>query len=623
MAGRRYHNRSYLQLLYLTVLLLPLLVAGFWYKTKLADIQSDMERDHHNLLTSGIALINRELGDIRNALNLLHLDHSLNIALDRQQAPKLGIAADVFTRFGLSIRNLQQVRWLDESGMEMVRVDIKNQKTVIAQPWQLQNKASRYYFADAMKTMPPALYFSPIDLNVEHGAVERPFKPTVRVAFHTGIIDPMPNGVLILNYDLTNLFKRLSALKQHQTQLSIADDNGYWLLSPQSDWQWGRDLNQPQYNLKTQTPALWQGLTQNKTDNAVAFKLGSVSSERSSLMADGSRDIFLLAITPAEQAQANRQRVLWEAGVIALVLFIPGIWLIRHERNYLYSLKGLNDQLDRDNQRLFEAQQQAQTLLEQQQVLQDDLVEARKLSSLGMMVAGVAHELNTPIGSAMMAISKQQSDLDTLKVQISGGLTRSDLDSFLVNAEQGLALAEQNLARSVTLVQRFKRLAIDRSNEDVVAFKLLQVANDLTDAIKIRAAKQHVTIVLDIPPEIEMRSQPGTLSQVLQNLITNALDHGFDTNSKGSININATLDKGWVSITVSDNGKGIEPSLIPQIFDPFVTTGRGKGNSGLGLHFVYNWVVSVLRGKVKVQSQPGQGTAFFLQLPQTLETPAL
>ncbi|MCB1809653.1 MAG: HAMP domain-containing histidine kinase, partial [Candidatus Competibacteraceae bacterium] len=213
------------------------------------------------------------------------------------------------------------------------------------------------------------------------------------------------------------------------------------------------------------------------------------------------------------------------------------------------------------------------------QLLQDELVESRKLASLGMMVAGVAHELNTPTGGALMTISTLQTQLANLATAVTQGMTRSQLEGYLQHTDEGLKLAASNLQHAADLINSFKRLAIDRSQEQVVHFNLADPIHDLANSLRPRLKQTSITLKTVLPERIEMQGYPGILSQVLQNLVDNALNHAFTPNQPGSIVITAVFTGAadTVILSVSDNGQGIEPDLRDTLFDPFVSSGRSRG----------------------------------------------
>jgi signal transduction histidine kinase len=217
-----------------------------------------------------------------------------------------------------------------------------------------------------------------------------------------------------------------------------------------------------------------------------------------------------------------------------------------------------------------------------------------------------------------MAASKQRTEHNRLAKSFHSGLTKSALERYLTDNEQGLDLIEANQRRAAELVRSFKRLAIDRAREEVISFSLDQVINDLMKTLHHRLKVAHVKTELKIP-DINMSGTPGILSQVVQNLVMNVIHHAFEPELGGKLTISATLVGEQVELRVSDNGKGIAPDLLPTLFDPFVTSKRSHGNTGLGMHFVHQWVTRSLKGSIAVETEPHKGTTFVLTIPQQVQ----
>ncbi len=255
---------------------------------------------------------------------------------------------------------------------------------------------------------------------------------------------------------------------------------------------------------------------------------------------------------------------------------------------------------------------------------QDELVRAEKLASLGALVAGVAHELNTPIGNAVMMASTlidRQRDFDAAA---AAGLRRSTLDAFLADSRQAAEMIARSLGRAAELVRSFKQVAVDQSSYQRRRFGLHEVSYEIALTLQPSLRKAGVQMRVDVDTALEMDSCPGPLGQVLMNLVNNALLHAFEGRPDGRIEISAAplpLRPGWLHLTVADNGCGIAAAHLPRVFDPFFTTKLGQGGSGLGLHIVYSLVTGLLGGQVELHSAPGQGTRVTINLP--LEAPNL
>lgn len=245
-----------------------------------------------------------------------------------------------------------------------------------------------------------------------------------------------------------------------------------------------------------------------------------------------------------------------------------------------------------------------------------ELVKKEKLAALGSLVAGVAHELNTPIGNGLTVASTM---LDTTKRIISKmdtGIKRSDLDSYLEEMRDGSNLVCNSLSKASELVSSFKQVAMDRTSTQRRTFKLSEFLYEIQTTMTPLLRQSPVKLNININVEVLLDSYPGPLGQVITNLIDNAILHGFDNHARsGQINLSATRDNADVVIKVSDNGRGINSAALPHIFDPFFTTKLGEGGSGLGLHIVHNIVTAALGGSIEVSSEEDGGTEFILRLP--------
>jgi len=254
--------------------------------------------------------------------------------------------------------------------------------------------------------------------------------------------------------------------------------------------------------------------------------------------------------------------------------------------------------------------------LDQQQTLQAELVESGKLAALGNLVAGVAHEMNTPLGNAVLAADTVSSKVEQFRQKSASGLRRSDLDLFIHEINEGAKLILGNVQRASAMVENFKQLAVDQASGLRRRFMLRDVLNEAVSAISPTLKRSPIKLHLELEATAELDSIPGPLSQVVINLISNAFVHGFPDQSRGDIWLESSMNgASEVVIKIRDNGAGIPDENKHRIFEPFFTTRFGKGGSGLGLHIVHTIVTGVLGGRIAVSSQLGQGTIFSVTIP--------
>jgi signal transduction histidine kinase len=255
--------------------------------------------------------------------------------------------------------------------------------------------------------------------------------------------------------------------------------------------------------------------------------------------------------------------------------------------------------------------------LEALRAAQDRQVQAEKLASLGELTAGIAHEINTPVGTSLTIASSLAKRCDAFANEQSlGQLRRSQLTDFVGNNQDAAKQLVVNLSRAGELVQSFKQVATNHAQVDRHLFDLKGATDQMLASLRPAFAAFEGAIEVDIPEGIMMNSYPGPYGQVLANLFLNAVTHGLDETKDGRISVNARqLNSEQVEINFSDDGKGMSETVQRKAFDPFFTTRRSQGRTGLGLHIAYNIVTQQLGGQISVKSKPGQGATFTISLP--------
>jgi len=263
------------------------------------------------------------------------------------------------------------------------------------------------------------------------------------------------------------------------------------------------------------------------------------------------------------------------------------------------------------------AKEGAEVALEQLRSAQMELVAREKMASLGQLVAGVAHEINTPVGVALTASSYLNERSEELRRALeSGRMQRSELTAFMDQTREASGMIHQNLARAAELVRSFKQVSVDRSSDDRRHFNLRDSLRAVVSSLELTWKRRPISLDLDCDGQIELDSFPGALGQVMTNLIQNALLHAFDGERGGNMQISVALSNDQnARITFEDNGSGIGAAELMRIFEPFYTTRRSQGGSGLGLHIVYNLVTVKLGGRIEAHSEPGIGMRFVLTIP--------
>jgi signal transduction histidine kinase len=251
--------------------------------------------------------------------------------------------------------------------------------------------------------------------------------------------------------------------------------------------------------------------------------------------------------------------------------------------------------------------------------MQQKVMDAEKLTSLGSMVAGISHELNTPLGNALTVSTTLEAQVQDLSQRVeSGKLTRTDLLTFLENAGEMAALTTRSTKKAADLVSSFKQVAVDQTSEQRRTFELEQVVADNVTALKPSFRHASCTVEINVPRGITCDSFPGPLGQVITNLVQNAVVHGLAGLTEGRVVVSALERGDLIHLDVTDNGKGMEQPIVARVFEPFFTTKLGKGGSGLGLSVSHRIATSVLGGTLTAHSEPGQGSCFTLCFPRRL-----
>lgn len=280
----------------------------------------------------------------------------------------------------------------------------------------------------------------------------------------------------------------------------------------------------------------------------------------------------------------------------------------------------LEHQVEKRTSQLLTAKNEAEQSLTLLQETQESLVQAEKMAALGSLVAGVAHEINTPIGITLTAASFLDAETQkVVELYQQGELGGDELESYFDTAQQSTQLMTMNCHRAADLIQSFKQVAVDQTSDNQREFNLKNYLEEILLSLRPALKKTQIRVKLDCPPNLSLLSFPGAISQIVTNFIMNSLYHGYDANQCGIINLTIlTLPDDKIELRYSDDGKGIPLAIQSKIFDPFFTTRRGKGGSGLGLNLVYNIVHQTLKGTLQVHSIEGKGTTFTLHFPRQL-----
>ncbi|MEG6586226.1 sensor histidine kinase [Dendrosporobacter sp. 1207_IL3150] len=315
----------------------------------------------------------------------------------------------------------------------------------------------------------------------------------------------------------------------------------------------------------------------------------------------------------------NCIRLIWMMAQKLSTLAYNNLRLSNDNMNLLLAeqaIKQLNKDLENRIWEYEAANNELQETLASLQETQAQLIQQEKMASLGSLVAGIAHEINTPLGVGVTAASylDQQTKLAE-QLFATGMIKKSDFEKYLTASSDAANIILLNLRRASELINSFKRVAADRVSENRQIFNFKNYLGAIILSLRPNLKKSNHNLLIECDEFIEIDSYPGAFSQIITNLVMNSLIHAYPDGRQGNIKIDAKIVSNQFILTYSDDGAGISESNLDKIFEPFFTTRRGKGGTGLGLNILFNLVTQTLQGNIKCQSSVGQGSSFIITVP--------
>ena len=306
---------------------------------------------------------------------------------------------------------------------------------------------------------------------------------------------------------------------------------------------------------------------------------------------------------------------------VLFLLFIRGYIFWRTQR--LRKEKAILEQqvsertqrIEQQKEELLQQKEELQSTLENLQKTQEQLIESEKMAAIGGLVAGVAHEINTPVGIGITAISSLLDDVQKMAgLYEKDEISRKDFKGFLESTNDTAKLIQKNLERTAALVQSFKQVSTDQATEQQRVFALKEYLNDILLSLRPKFREKNIEFKIECDDKLQLNSYPGVYAQIFTNLLLNSLQHGFPERDTGTIGIQADINKELLKIQYTDNGAGISKKDLPHIFEPFYTSDQHRG-TGLGLNIIYNLVKQKLQGTISCESEPGKGVLFTIEVP--------
>lgn len=592
-------NWQYLWFIF--ILIVCAVVFRFSYTERFNDIKRPYELRQNAIVDKAALLINARLSLVETQIRLFkHELMLLNPSKDQLESVMSAM-------FALYLDTLQ-VRWIDLEGVEKVRLNKADDSHVQAvSTAKLQNKFQRYYTQAGLALNESAVFVSQIDLNVEQGVVQIPVQPTLRAVTRANL-PSMGDGLLVINFDLRSLIGHVESLNQADIQLLIGAGEKRWMIHPDKSREWRPDLGKAPANILDDLPELYQSLNKEVPAQDIEINGQRYIAQRiqSPYSSEGSlQDIYVVTRTAPSVLSMIKNKAILHASLVAIATGLGGFIIFVLYFRHIHTVRKLNTALSKERDNI-------KQILERQSLLIDELAESKKLSSLSVMVAGLAHELNTPVGATYLALSNQSDLLAELVKRKAHGLTKSDFEDYIEQSQKSLIQAENNNLRAIELIKSFKRLTFERASDEQVCFSVAQHLNDLCKSMKGLLQKHNISLKKNIAEGMSLTGHAGAFSQIVQIFISNAIDHAFEGMAGACIEITCKSRDADVVIIVKDNGKGIEPEILPTIFDPFITSKRQHQHTGLGLHMAKIWIEQVFNGEIFVESIVGKGSRFEL-----------
>ena len=492
--------------------------------------------------------------------------------------------------------SLLQIR--DGSGRAILRVERRGRSVDVIDRTVLQSDGERDPIPEEWDGRPGDIFVSGVYLKTKNGEVEVPWMPTTRFTAPYRSASGQNIAFIDMDVNMARFFFDLTLQQDTwQDDLMLLSPDGSWIFGEESEKLWafmtGHDKT-----FAAAHPEVWNFV--NGTGRGALERDGAIWTFQKIRVVDivpfasqyeivNPNDVLWIVVVrvPVPRTALTVTEILIPIGIVALMILVSYGWLRAIRRR------------EEDRQRMSRE---------------------RSLASLGSLVAGLAHELNGPIGNAILILSSIQGTMENLLEQTaSGSVSGSDFSEFLESTLIGSRTALTSMKRGADLMQRFKRISADQASEERRPFLLDPFLDDVVETIRHQFKHRSIALQTEFGFGGEINSYAGALSQVIFNLLQNVLAHAFEGEETGTATV-LSEGKGSrnVQITVEDNGRGIPSSLLHRVFDPFFTTKMGRGGTGLGLNLVYNLVTKMLGGKITVSSGANDHkTRFVVTLPVT------
>ncbi len=561
-------------------------------------------------------------------LMFLSEQNELQQALDTNETINWENLATEYLSFSARKQIYDQIRFIDETGTEIVRIDFNDGNPVIVPHDQLQSKAKRYYFEDTFILALGDVFFSSMDLNIEHGEIEQPLKQMIRLGTPIFNRDGHKEGVVILNYLAHNMTHHLELTPGGFDQIMLLNSDGYWLHSPNPEDEWG--FMYPDKEDRTfgnAFPEAWLTIATDEsgqffnTDGLFTFVTiyplleGQKSSTGSGLAFEPSEQqisakeyywklVVYMPLSALNAAMGTLSNMILMIFTLMVVVTARGSWVgaraIVRRKKAEEDLQEANDQLDvKVKERtadLVKTNKQLRNEITERKKMQEQLIVSDRLASIGELVSGVAHELNNPmtgiIGFSELLLNQDFSD----------------------DVKKDLEVINKEATRSAGIVKGLLTFARKQKTEK----QPVNISEVIQAVLDLRAYEQklnNIEVNTHFPADLpEIIANSSQLRQVFLNLVVNAEQAMLEAHNKGILTVTSEQVGDIVRISLTDDGPGITKENLGHLFDPFFTTkGEGKG-TGLGLSISHG-IITEHGGMIYVDSELGKGATFVIELP--------
>jgi len=303
--------------------------------------------------------------------------------------------------------------------------------------------------------------------------------------------------------------------------------------------------------------------------------------------------------------------------IVSVCSISTDITIIKKAEEKIIGLnKNLEYEVTKRTSELLLSNVQLENTIENLEKTQDQLIHSEKMASLGDLVAGVAHEINTPVGLGVTGISHLEFlNKEIKELYDSDNLSKDEFEGFLNTSKELSSSIHTNLNRAADLIRSFKQVAVDQSCDVCREFNVKEYISETLMSLHYETKRLNHKFIINCDENIKIKSYPGPFSQIITNLVMNSMIHGFKNIDSGIITININVNENELILNYTDNGKGIKTENLQKIYDPFFTTNRNHGGSGLGLNIIYNIITSTLQGKIRCNSKEGEGVEFIIKIP--------